>query len=171
VNSKQIVAAVSVVTLLVILIYPALSTGTVSVVIRSSKIDDAEHVYVTIDNLWAHQAGQANHEGWELISNRSRTVDLVFLANSTSALGKNDLPLGNYDSIRVEVSNVTWAYNSTTTKLELESRELVASVEFTVKAGKESSITLNLTGHQQDMRGTKFFVAQLNATITGNSQF
>jgi hypothetical protein len=169
VNSKQVVAVVGLVALLIIIVYPALSIGSTSLLVRSTKINEADHVYVTIGNTWAHRLGRSSSEGWELISNQSQTVDLVTLADSTTALGKGSLSVSQYDMIRIDISNVTWVYNNTSSKLHVETTELPANVEFTVVAGKESVITLVLTGHQEEISGTKFFMAQLNATLTNSS--
>lgn len=168
-NSKQVVAVVGLVALLIIIVYPALSIGSTSVLVRSTKISKADHVYVTVGNMWAHRLGQSSSEGWELISNESQTVDLVTLAESTTTLGKGSLSVTKYDMIRIDISNVTWVYNKTSSKLQVETTELPANVEFTVVAGKESVITLVLTGHQEEISGTKFFMAQLNATLTESS--
>lgn len=164
-NSKQVVAVISIVVLLVVLAYPALSTGSVSVVIGSKKIENADHVYVTIEDVWVHTAGQASFEGWHMLSNQTKTIDLVSLANSTTALGEGDISVASYDKVRIDVSNVTWVFNKTNTKLQLDSPQLPASLDFTVKAGKEVAITLVLTGHQEDLQGTKSFISTLNATM------
>ena len=76
-NSKQVVSAVSVVVLLVILLYPTLSTGAVSMTLKSNKIGNADHVYVTLRDVWAHQTGQSESQGWRILSNTSKTLDLV----------------------------------------------------------------------------------------------
>jgi len=165
VNSKQVVAAVSVVALLLIIVYPALSVGAVSVLVRSAKIEKAEHIYVTVNDVWAHKAGQGSSEGWEMVSNQTKTIDLIALGNSTTTLGKGDISLARYDIIRIEVSNVTWVFNKTTTKLEVESSQLPTNVDFTVRAGKEAVITLTLGGRREETQGSRFFVPTLNATI------
>lgn len=164
-NSKQVVAAVSVVALLLIIVYPALSVGAVSVLVRSAKIEKAEHIYVTVNDVWAHKAGQGSSEGWEMVSNQTKTIDLIALGNSTTTLGKGDISLARYDIIRIEVSNVTWVFNKTTTKLEVESSQLPTNVDFTVRAGKEAVITLTLGGRREETQGSRFFVPTLNATI------
>ena len=163
-NSKQIVAAVSVVALLVILVYPALATGTATVHIRSSKIDKGDHVYITIGNVWAHRSGQSGSEGWQLIANQSQTVDLISLENTSMLFGKGQIALGDYDTVRMEISNITWVFNGTTKILEVESSQIQSNLDFTVQAGRESIIALVLTGHQEEIRGTNFFVPILSAT-------
>jgi hypothetical protein len=99
----------------------------------------------------------------------SKTVDLTQLASSSATLGGGSIPAANYDMVRLDVGNVTWVYNKTTTPLQVESTELPGNVEFTVVSGKMSTITLVLTGSQEVLQGTKFFVSQLNATVTVQS--
>ena len=164
-NSKQIVAAISVVALLVILVYPALAAGAVTVHIRSSKTEKADHVFVMIGGVWVHRSGQSGSEGWQLISNQSQTVDLVTLENTTTLFGKEQISLGDYDSVRMEISNITWVFNKTTTNLEVESSQIQSNLDFTVQAGRETIITLVLTGQLQEIRGTNFFVPTLTATV------
>jgi hypothetical protein len=164
VNSKQIVAVVGIFALLAIIAYPALSTGSVSIIVRSVKTEKADHMYVTINGVWAHRAGQVSPQGWQLISNQSWTLDLMALTNSSATLCRGSLSVVKYDMVKISVSNVTWVYNKTTTRLQVESSEMPANVEFTVVSGKESMITLVLTGHEQDIQGTRFFISQLNAS-------
>ncbi len=167
VNSKQVLAAVSLVVLLIILVYPAISTGTVSVELRSMKIDRADHVYVTVKTIWAHQKGQTAAGGWKLVANQSQTIDLISLQNASQPLGVGHVPVAGYNSIRLEVSNVTWVFNKTTTNLSTTSSQLDANLEFLVSAGKQSTITIILAGHQEVIGSTKFFVSNVNATLTG----
>jgi hypothetical protein len=162
-NSKQIVAAISAVVLLFILVYPTFATGTVAVQVHSSTIEKAEHIYVTIRELSVHHSAKPTSEGWELVSNQSQTIDLISLENSSVLLGRGQIALGDYDTIRMEITNVTWVFNGTTTKLELESSRVQSNIDFTVQAGRESLITLVLSGGQENLGGTKFFVATLKA--------
>ena len=120
-NSKQIVAAISAVILVVILVYPAVSMGNVSVSLRSAAISKADHVYVTIDSVWVHPKGEASGQGWKILSNQTVSMDLVSLANSTQVLGTGQVASGDYDSIRIEVSNVTWVFNKTSAPLGIAS--------------------------------------------------
>lgn len=163
-NTKQIVAAISAVALVIILVYPILATGTVAVQIRSSAIEKAEHVYVTIGEVWVHHTAKSVSEGWKLVSNKSQTVDLVALATSSELFGKGQVELGDYDSIRFQISNATWVFNSTATELELESSLIQSNVDFVVQAGRDSVIVIVLTGHQEEKGGTVFFVPTLTAS-------
>lgn len=164
-NSKQVVAAVSVVVLLVILVLPAIWTGTVSVMVQSMKIDKADHVYITINGIWVHQRGQTGAAAWKVVSNQSQSIDLKSFQNSTRFLGKGEVSAATYDSVRIELSNITWVFNKTTTKLFTNSSQLDVNLEFTVSAGKESSVTVILGGHQEVIGSTKFFAPSVNATL------
>jgi hypothetical protein len=164
-NSKQIVAAVSVAVLVVILVYPALSTGTVTVLLRSAKIEQAEHVYVTVGSAWAHRQGQPASNAWELVSNRTETVDLISLENTTLTSAKQQIPVGDYDSVRLEISNVTWVFNGTTTRLSVQSSQVETNLDFTAQAGREMTITLVLSGHMEEVGGTGLFVSTLYAAL------
>ena len=163
-NSKQVVAAVSAVILVVMLVYPAVSTGTISVSLRSTAIGKADHVYVTIDTIWAHSKGQASGAGWKVVSNQSVNVDLVSLENSTRLLGTGQIPSGDYDSIRIQVSNVTWVFNKTTTALGIASPEIDGTLDFTVGAGKGTNVLITLSSQQQLIANSEYYTGTMNAT-------
>jgi len=166
VNSKQVLAAVSVVVLVVILVYPSVSTGTVSVSVSSSRIEKADHVYLIVGSVWAHPQGQANSSGWRLISNQTDKIDLVTLENSSRLLATGQIPAGAYDSIRIEVSNVTWVFNKTTSVVGIASPEIDGSLDFNVGAGKASSILITLYGQQETIANSPYFTGTMNATLT-----
>lgn len=165
-NSKQVVAALSVVLLLVILIYPAVSTGNISVIIGGIKIDKADHVYVTVGGLWVHERGQSNATGWKLVSNQSQTVDLISLENLTKPLATSQISVARYDSFRVSLSNVTWVFNKTATSLLTASSNLDATLEFTLVAGRALTINILLGGHQEVIGASKFFQATMTVTVS-----
>jgi hypothetical protein len=163
-NSKQVLAAVAAVVLIAILVYPSVSTGAVSVSIQATSIDKADHVFVTIDGIWAHPVGQAS-ASWTSISNQSETVDLISIQNSTKLLRKGQIASGQYDSVRIEVTNVTWVFNKTTKSLGITSPELQTSIVFTVGSGNGASIALTITGQKQLIANSDYFAGTLTATL------
>ena len=165
-NSKQVVAAVSAVILVVMLVYPAVSSGAVSVSLRSTQIGKADHVYVTVDTIWAHSKGQTSGAGWKVVSNQSVNVDLVSLENSTKLLGTGQIPSGDYDSIRIQVSNVTWVFNKTKTALGIASPEIDGTLDFTVGAGKGTNVLITLSSQQQLIANSEYYTGTMNATQT-----
>ncbi|HUK28368.1 MAG TPA: DUF4382 domain-containing protein [Candidatus Acidoferrales bacterium] len=163
-NSKQVVAAIAAIVLIVIIVYPSITSGTVSVSIRASGIKQADHVYVTISGIWAHPAGQSS-SGWTSISNKTQTIDLLSIENTTKLLGSGMLSSGSYDSVRIELTNVTWVFNKTTTTLGVTSPELDAPVNFTVGTGSSPSITITLTGEKQLIANSNYFAGTLTASL------
>jgi len=163
VSSKQILAIISAAALVVILVYPALATGGVTIRLGSSAIEKAEHVYATIGVVWVHHSGQSDGEGWEVALNQSRSVDLVSLASTPIELGTGQIALGSYDRVRVEISNVTWVFNQTTTTLQLQSSEVQSSFEFTAQSGRAVVAVLTVAGYQQEIGGVNFFVPTLSS--------
>lgn len=165
-NSKQIVAAISVVALAIIIIYPAVSTGTIVIRLTAVKLENAEHAYVTINSVWVHQKGQSSIEGWKLVYNLTQTIDLVHPENSSKTLPSVQLSVSNYDAIRVQMSDVSWIFNKNITRLVPEPSQLSVNLDITVQAGKESALTLVLSGHRDDSRGTSAFIGALTATAS-----
>ena len=165
-NSKQVLAGVSAIVLIVILVYPAVSVGAVSVSLASARISKADHVYVTIDNVWAHPKGQATGGAWVLISNQSTREDLVSLQNSSTFLASGQISSGDYDSIRIEVSNVTWVFNKTTTTLGVASPEIDGSLDFTVGSTKTTTILITISSQEQLIANSEYFTGTMNATLT-----
>ena len=164
-NSKQIVAIVSAIALVVILAFPALASGGVSVHINSTKIENADHVYVTVGDVWLHRSGQAGAEGWQLVSNQSQSLDLSSLPSGNVDLGKGQIALGSYDMVKIEISNVTWVFNNTNTELQLESSEVQSGIDLTVQSGRDAVITLTLSGYQQVISGVKFFTPSITTAL------
>lgn len=164
-NSKQVVAALSVVLLLIILIYPAVSTGKISVTIGGLKVDKADHVYVTLSGVWVHERDESNATGWKSVSNQSQTFDLISLENLTKPLATNEISVARYDFVRLSLSNVTWVFNKTTTSLPTTSPNSDANVDFTLVAGRGLTITILLGGQLEVLGASKFFQPTMTATV------
>ena len=167
-NLKQVIAAISVLALLVILIYPALATGTVSIVLKSNPIVNAEHVYITVDDVYVHRAKQESGQGWELLSNTSRRFDLISLVNASEMI-KGAIPVGSYDSLRFDLSNATWVFNGTTNNMQLESGQLVSNIDFTCRASGDQALIVVVNARTETLQGQKIFAATLNATLSNVS--
>lgn len=165
-NSKQIVAALSVVLLVVILVYPALSSGRISIAIGGLKINDADHIYVTVYSVWIHVKGESSDAGWKSILNRSQTVDLVSLENRTEPLVTSQISAEQFDAVRLSISNVTWVFNKTTTTLLTASPNIDSNLEFTLTAAKGLNLTILLGGQQEVIGASKFFQTTMTVTAT-----
>ncbi len=93
-------------------------------------------------------------------------MDLVSLENSTNLLGTGQVASGDFDSIRIEVSNVTWVFNKTTTPLGIASPEIDGTLDFTVGAGKGTNVLITLTSQQELIANSEYYTATLSATLT-----
>ena len=160
------VAAISALVVAAILVYPTLSVGTVSVSLASVKLNKADHVYVTIDRVWAHPTGQASGSGWVILSNQTVSADLVSVQNSTTSLGSGQISSGDYDGIRIEVTNVTWVYNKTTTNLGIVSPQIDGTIDFTVGAARQTTIVITLSPQEELIANSEYFTATLSAATT-----
>jgi len=166
VNLKQVIAAIGVIVLLVMVVYPALATGTIAVSINAGKISLADHVYVTLTDISGHRAGQSGGQGWELIANQSRTIDLVTMGNSPTILGTGQIPVSSYDMIRIDIANVTWVYKQNSTNLQLQSSLVSVNLNFTIQAQKSVGIEMTLSGQSLNVVGTEYFSPTLTATVS-----
>ena len=167
-NSKRVVAAASLVLLLVILIYPALASGSMSISIKSASISQADHVFITIKDVWAHRAGQSQEQGWELVYNKTETLDLTSLVTSPNMI-KGNAPAATYDALRLDATNVTWVFNGTTSNLQLESEQLSSNIDFSVKSSQDVPLVILIVGRSETLEGQRFFAATLNATLANGS--
>lgn len=99
-----------------------------------------------------------------MVSNQSVSIDLISVENSTQLLGAGQVPSGDYDSIRIEVSNVTWVFNKTTTPLGIASPEIDGTLDFTIGAGKSTNVLITLNSQQQLIANSEYYTATMIAT-------
>jgi len=167
-NSKRVVAAISLVLLLVILIYPALASGSLSISFKSTSIPQADHVFITIKDVWAHRSGQGQDQGWELVYNKTETLDLISLVTSPNMI-KGNAPVAVYDTLRVDITNATWVFNGTSNNLQLESEQLTSNIDFSVRSSQDVPLTILIVARSETLSGQRFFAATLNATLATGS--
>ncbi len=83
---------------------------------------------------------------------------------------KGQVPVGGYDGIKMTISNVTWVFNKTTTSLSVQIPQLQTNLDFTAQAGRESTISVVLTGQSEMLGGgAKFFIPNITANLSGAS--
>ncbi len=79
-------------------------TGTLQVRMQDTPVDEAEHVYVTIDRVEVFRS-EGGAEVRETLVDTPAQYDLLELQNGVSAvLGTGQFPLGDYTSIRLIVA-------------------------------------------------------------------
>lgn len=76
--------------------------GTLSLQLTDAATPEYQAVYVTIDEVQAHQAGG----NWETVASPDKTYNLLDLANGvTKQLGVTDLPGGDYTQMRLLIGD------------------------------------------------------------------
>jgi len=86
---------------------------------------------------------------WQSISNKSILVDLT-LTNMSEVVALGSLPLGQYEAIRVKVTNATMITNGASRNLQLESSVISVSVPFLVQFGTNAVVMLKVAPEIQE---------------------
>jgi hypothetical protein len=143
-RAKQIVAVIVLVVVALLIVVPPLLNGGVKMTLSSTTSANVEHLYVTIGEVSARRADFSGTSAWQSISNKSTVVDLAFV-NMTETVALGNLPLGQYDTVRVRVTNATVIINGTSQKVQLESRLFSVSVPFLTQFGTNTLIALKVS--------------------------
>jgi len=161
-RAKQIVAVVVLLAVVFLIIVPPLLNGGVKVTLSSTTSVHADHVFVTIGEISAQRGDLGGSSAWQSISNQSTVLDLTQTSMSeTVALGT--LPLGQYNTIRVRVTNATVIINGTSQKVQLESRVFTIPVSFLTQFGTSTVIMLKVSPEVQETGN----VVNLKLSFTG----
>jgi hypothetical protein len=151
-RAKQIVAVVVLLIVAFLIVFPPLLNSHVKVTLSSTAPIHADHVYVTIGEISAHRADISGLSGWQSISNMSTRVDLT-LANTSETVGLGTLSLGQYETVRVQITNATVIINGTSQKVQLQSSEFTIPFSFLTKFGADTVIILNVTPEVENTSG------------------
>jgi len=148
-RAKQIIALGVLLMIALLILVPPLLSGSLNVAVSSSSPVSAEHLYLTVGEIRAHRAGASDPSGWSLVTNASRQIDLA-VANASQSAASGSLPLGEYDTIRVRVTNATVIVNNTSKQARLASSVFTIPVAFFIEFGVETSVTLKVTPVLED---------------------
>jgi len=148
-RAKQIVAVIVLLAVVFLIIVPPLLNGGVKVTLSSTTSVHADHLYVTIGEISAQRADLSGSSAWQSISNQSTVVDLT-LANTSETVALGTLPLGQYETVRVRVTNATAIINGTSQRVQLESRVFTIPVSFLTQFGASTVIMLKVSPEVQE---------------------
>jgi hypothetical protein len=143
-RAKQILAIIVLLVVALLIVVPPLLNGGAKVTLSSTTSVNADHLYVTIGEITAHRTDLSGAPAWQSVSNKSAVVDLT-AANISETIGIGSLPLGEYDAVRVRVTNATVIINGTSQKVQLESRVFSVSVSFLSQFGTSTIIMLKVS--------------------------
>ena len=76
------------------------TTGIFQIILTDNPLEDAKHVYVTIDQIRVHMASEEN---WKVVSERTREFDLLRLKRNPQLIVEKELNVGHYNQIRLSV--------------------------------------------------------------------
>jgi hypothetical protein len=143
-RAKQIVAVIVLIVVALLIVVPPLLNGGVKLTLSSTTSANVDHLYVTIGEVSARRADLSGTSAWQSISNKSTVVDLAFV-NITETVALGNLPLGQYDTVRVRVTNATVIINGTSQKVQLESQVFSISLSFLTQFGTSTLVTLRVS--------------------------
>ena len=143
-RARQIVAVIVLLVVALLIVVPPFLNGGAKMTLSSTTSVNADHLYVTIGEISAHRMDLSGTSAWQSVSNMSTVVDLT-LANMSETVALGNLPLGQYDTVRVRVTNATVIINGTSQKVQLDSRLFTIPVSFLAQFGASTVITLKVS--------------------------
>ena len=143
-RAKQIVAVIVLLVVALLIGVPPFLNGGAKMTLSSTTSVNADHLYVTIGEISAHRTDLSGTSAWQSVSNMSTVVDLT-RANMSETVALGNLPLGQYDTVRVRVTNATVIINGTSQKVQLDSRLFTVPVSFLALFGASTVITLKVS--------------------------
>lgn len=150
---RQIVAAASLIAVFLLFTYPSFATGSLSVKLTAQSEGNMEHLYVTFTSVMVHKAGVGENVGWVTLFNRTATIDILTVRNVTDLLAQGRISVGNYDRLRLTISNATGVLNGTSRNIELPSTQFTVPITFTMSAGSETIVVITMTARVQEEGG------------------
>jgi hypothetical protein len=120
------------------------ATGIFQIILTDNPLEDAKHVYVTIDQIRVHMASE---EGWKVVSERIREFDLLRLKRNPQLIVEKKLSVGHYNQIRLSVvsgrvvideSGVDVGY-----ALKIPSGEIKIPIQMWIEEDGKTQVTLD----------------------------
>jgi hypothetical protein len=143
-NPRRIVAGILLIVVAAMIVYPPLSTGAVSLKLVGKGVGAADHLYITIDLIELHEEGADNRTGWNRISNKTITLDLMNPKSPADSIVKGTLHTGRYDTVSIHIASASLVTGSNQTILALRSEQYFAKISLVLKTFSESTITVQL---------------------------
>lgn len=141
---KQVIAIAVLLFIAFLVVFPPLASGGVNIALSSSSAVPVEHLYITIAEISAHRADTREPSGWFRVTNKTVQIDLG-VVNLTQTIALNSLSLGQYDTIRLKLTNGTATFNNTSRKVQLTSTVFTIPVSFFVGFASQARVVLNVS--------------------------
>jgi len=147
-RAKRIVAVIVLLVIAFLIVFPPFATGGVRVTLSSTTSVAADHLYLTIGEVSGHRVDISGASGWQVISNKSLLVDLT-TANMSETIALGNLPLGQYETLRVKITNATMIVNGVQQRVQLDSSVFPIPVSFLTRLGTDAVTTLEVAPEVQ----------------------
>jgi hypothetical protein len=99
--------------------------------------------WINISSIQVHKSGNNTTAGWHTIVEEEKTFDLIKLRNVTAFLGKENLTVGNYTQIRLNVNKALVTINETEFDLTIPSRMIKLIKPFNITEGETTTLILD----------------------------
>ena len=142
-NGKKAAALLMLGITLFLLLYPSLASGSLLIKVTNSSKGGVQQLHIKCGKAWAHNAEESDQAGWFLVTNETKTFELVDLSGKMEVFAQVRLPIGKYNALRLSILDATALINNTETKLKLPSKELVVQVSFNIGFGKETVLSID----------------------------
>jgi len=167
-TAKKIVAVFLTCIILFLLVYPSIGSGTLQLRVKNTPVkteQTVERIYVTYRLVTAHPSNMANDSGWRVVANETRRLELVALTNTTELFVQSRLAAGEYDKIKIQITNASAIVNGTEIKLEVPPRDVTIVVEFTLRIDRETIVLLDFQSNYHEIVTLKRLLPVVNATV------
>jgi hypothetical protein len=148
------------------------ATGTVRLLITDPPkySDNITSITITFSQIALNRVSPEGNDTWIVLTNTSRTVDLMKVINVTESLGNFEVPAGNYPQIRFMASNATAVINNETVQLTIPSGDQTGlKVHFNsplvISANIVTTVTIDITADDKSIHNGKL-VPSMSATFS-----
>jgi len=126
------------------------TAGTGNLVLQITDKPDLniEKADVTLSNVRVHVAGAGNESGWITVVEEPKTFDLVAIKDVKAFLGEEDLAVGMYTQIRLDVDKALVTINGTEYNLTIPSKTVKLVRSFRIEENKTTTLTLDFDAGQ-----------------------
>lgn len=111
------------------------STGTVEVRVTDAPPRDVSSIVVTVDDIEVHRAGVSEEDEWITVVAEPREFDLVEIQGIEEILGQNEIQIGSYTQLRMDVIDVTVTIDGEQSSATIPSGVLKVVRPFDVEEG------------------------------------
>lgn len=125
---------------------PVSYAGILEIRVTDAPTNDVSAINVTVGDIEVHKAGEEGETdgaGWLAVIEESKTFDLLKLRGVEEVLGSNEVDVGHYTQIRMDVQGVVVTVDGKPQSAVLPSGELRLVGSFEVKRDKTTVLTLD----------------------------